>query len=132
MFLVKSSKTPTAPLISISAYTLPVMPPGLKLLPNWFTPNQHHLLTNTFSLTELNKSGITYLCIYKIDLSLPTNLIKKQLTIFLWNQFTSKFNLDLLYSYHMICSCYHRSSQPFSVNFGDLANSYWVLQLAII
>jgi len=58
-----------------------------------------------------------------IDLSLPTNLIKRQLKTFLWNKFTSNFNSDLLCSYHVICPCYCCSSQPISVNFGDLTNT---------
>jgi len=58
-----------------------------------------------------------------IDLSLPTNLIKKQLKSFLWNQFINKFNSDLLCLYHVICPCHHCTSLPILVNFDNL-NSY--------
>jgi len=53
MFLVKSLKTPTASFNIIIMYTLPVMPPGLELLPNWFALNHLHQLINIFSSTEL-------------------------------------------------------------------------------
>ena len=57
-----------------------------------------------------------------IDLSLSIDLIKIQLTAFLWNRFTSTFNSDLLCSYHMVCPCYRCSTQPIVVNFNDLSN----------
>ena len=55
-----------------------------------------------------------------INLSLPTNLIKSQLSTFLWNIFIDKFNSDLLCSYHVICPCYQCSSKPISINFSKL------------
>ena len=47
-----------------------------------------------------------------IHISQSIYTIKNQITAYLWNQFTTNFNSDSHCSYHVICPCYHCSSQP--------------------
>ena len=42
----------------------------------------------------------------EIDMSSSIDTIKNQLTVYLWNHFTTSFNSDSLCSYHILCPCY--------------------------
>ena len=53
----------------------------------------------------------------EIQTSFSINTIKNQLTVYLWNHFTTNFNSDSLCSYHILCPCYWCSRQPVSVIF---------------
>ena len=63
-----------------------------------------------------------------IDLSLPSHVIKRKLTKYLWNHFTLNFNSDQFCTYHYLCPCYRCSRQPISSNFSPL----WLLHLTFI
>ena len=55
-----------------------------------------------------------------IDISLPSHVIKQNLTKYLWNHFTANFNSDQSWIYHYLCPCYQCSRQPASSNFLNL------------
>ena len=87
----------------------------------WFILDQSRPPTNTF----FNKIVRLWNHMPSIDLSHSTDLIKRQLTTFLWNKFTSTFNSEILCTYHITCPCYRCSNLRIVVNFSQLSNSWY-------
>ena len=54
-----------------------------------------------------------------INLSLPINIIKKQIIKHLWSQFSINFNSETPCTFHILCPCHHCSNQPISSNFNQ-------------
>lgn len=56
-----------------------------------------------------------------IDLSAPLHVIKKQITQYLWNHFTTNFTSDNICTLHILCPCHRCSRLPITTNFRHLS-----------
>ena len=117
MFLIKSLNTPTEnfdikDFISLNTSNTR-SGSHLKLChPRAQSTNHHHFYFNRI-VRLWNHMPV-------IDISLPSHVIKQNLTKYLWNHFTANFNSDQSCTYHYLCLCYRCSRQPISYNFHDL------------
>ena len=73
---------------------------------------QHHFYFNRISRLY------NYLPV--INLSLSTNIIKRQISDYLWTQFSINFDSERPCTFHILCPCYRCSSLPVSSNFNQL------------
>ena len=73
---------------------------------------QHHFYFNRISRLY------NYLPV--INLSLSTNIIKQQISDYLWTQFSINFDSERPCTFHILCPCYRCSSLPVSSNFNQL------------
>ena len=106
MFLVKSLKSPTDNFDSTrsGAYKKLVRP----MISN---ATQRHFYFNR--IIRLHN----YLLV--INLSLPINIIKKQIIEYLWSQFSINFNSERPCTFHILCPRHCCSNQPISSNFNQ-------------
>ena len=113
IFLIKSLKSPSSHFdinqyIQFSNHTSPC-----KLTySSSFTSHQHSFFTRIIILWN---------SVLVIDLPLPTDTIKKHLTIFSGN-FSTTFTLDYPCSFHLVCSFYHCTKLPITMCLHSLLN----------
>ena len=74
---------------------------------------QHHFYFNRISRLY------NYLPV--INLSLSTNIIKRQISDYLWTQFSINFDSERPCTFRILCPCYRCSSLPVSSNFNQLS-----------
>jgi len=118
MFLIKSLNTPTdnfdiKDFISFNTSSTR----QFKLChPRALSTNHHHFYFNRIARLWNNMPVI--------DISLPSHVIKRNLTIYLWNS-TTNFNSDhsCTCTYHYLCPCHWCSRQPTSSNFHNLISA---------
>ena len=86
-----------------------------------------HKLTHCFSFTSHQHSFFSRIIrlwnsVPVIDLSLPTDIIKKHLTIFFWEKFSANFTSDHPCSFHLVCPCYCCTKLPITMCLHSLLN----------
>ena len=117
MFLLKSLKFPNDN-FDIKNYTTfasnSTRSASLRKLVHSNTSNttQHHFYFNRISRLY------NYLSV--INLSLSTNIIKRQISDYLWTQFSINFDSERPCIFHILCPCHRCSSLPVSSNFNQL------------
>ena len=116
MFLVKSLKSPTDNFdiknyITFASNSTRSGAYKKLVHPTISNATQHHFYFNR--IIRLHN----YLPV--ISLSLPINIIKKQIIEHLWSQFSFNFKSERPCTFHILCPCHHCSNQPIYSNFNQ-------------
>ena len=119
MFLIKTLKFPAAH-FDISKYIQFV--------------NHSTRATSTHKLCHHRATSSSYhnsyfnriICLWNsmpvIDLTLSLDIIKTQLTNYLWSKFNDNFTSDSSCTFHLLCPCHRCSKLPITPNYQPLSN----------
>ena len=118
LFFIKSLKSPS-PHFDINQY--------IQFSNHSTRATSAHKLTHSSSFTLHQHSFFSKIIrlwnsVPVIDLSLPTDLIKKHLTIFFWEKFSVNFTLDYPCSFHLVCPCHRCTKLPVTMCLHSLLN----------